>query len=201
MVELFQKHGLGDEIWAVRNFQSLMSAIGTKYQSVWELNRFTRLSQPEPNRAVLIDYGFMNCKSPVERLSLRVAYAQFFERGGDEMALHQACIENRLTAFLRSELGSLSFDNALLKNRYPLDGYDHMGMIVENSILCSESVYEAVKELQQTQGWEGVILTHPDRVDAAVGAALEERATLLREGVSIRTTRIGGVTFQSISGM
>ncbi|KAL4924393.1 uncharacterized protein BDV17DRAFT_213085 [Aspergillus undulatus] len=201
MVELFQKHGLGDEIQTMRNFESLMSAMGTWYQSVWELKRFTRLSQPYPHRAVFVDYGFMNCQTPVERLSLRDAYTQFFKRGGDEMALHQACIENRLVGLLRSELGSLSFDAALLESPYPLDGCDHMGMIVETGVLCPESLYEEVKELQRAQGQEGVILTHPDNVDAAMEAALRDRAAFLRQGVKIRKTRIGGRTIQSMSGM
>ncbi|GIC87413.1 uncharacterized protein Aud_003797 [Aspergillus udagawae] len=201
MVELFQKHSLGDEIRTMRNFESLMSAIGTWYQSVWELKRFTRLSQPYPHRAVCVDYGFMNCQTPVERLSLRDAYTQFFKSGGDEMALHQACIENRLAGFLRSELGSLSFDATLLESPYPLDGCDHMGMIVETAILCPESAYEEVKKLQQAQRLEGVILTHPDKVDAAMSAALMNRAAFLRQGVRIRTTRIGGRTIQSMSGM
>lgn len=201
MVELFQKHGLGDEIRTIRNFESLMSAMGTWYQSVWELKRFTRLSQPYPHRAVFVDYGFKNCQTPVARLSLRDAYTQFFKSGGDEMALHQACIENRLAGFLQSELGSLSFDAALLKSPYPLDGCDHMGMIVETGILCPESAYEEVKELQRAEGQEGVILTHPDKVDAAMRAALQDRAAFLRRSVKIRTTSIGGGAIQSMSGM
>lgn len=200
MVDLFQKHGLGDEIRTIRNFKLLMSATSTWHQSVWELKRSTLLSQLSPHRAVSVDYGFWNCQTPVERLSLLDAYTQFFKSGGDEMALHQACIENRLAGFMRSELGSLSFDAALLKNLYPLDRCDHMGMIVETRISCPESALEKVKELQQAQGLEGVILTHPDEVDTAIGAAFEARAEYLRQGVTIRTTRIGGETIQSISG-
>jgi hypothetical protein len=201
IVELFREHGLNDEIRTMRNFESLMAAIGTWYQSVWKLKRFTRLSQPYPHRAVFVDYGFRNCQTPVQRLSLRDAYTQFFKSGGDEMALHQACIENRLAGFLRSELGPLSFDSALLESPYPLDGCDYMGMIVETGRLCPESVYEDVKELQRAQGQEGVILRHPDNVDAGMGAALKDRAAFLRQGVKVRTTRIGGGTIQSLSGM
>lgn len=201
MVELFQKHGLGDEIRTMRNFESLMSTIGTWYQSVWELKRFTCLSQPYPQRAVLVDYGFKNCQTPVERLSLRDAYTRFFKSGGDEMDLHQACIENRLVSFLRSKLGSLSVNAALLESPYPLDGCNHMGMITETAIICSESVYEEVKELQQAQGQEGVILTHPDKVDAAICAALEDRAEFLRQGIKIRTNRMGQGTIRSMSWM
>lgn len=198
MVELFQKHGLGDEIRTMRNFELLMSAMGTWYQSAWDLKRFTCLSLPYPNCAVFVDYGFMNCQTPVERLSLRDTYNQFFKSGGDEMALHQACIENRLVGFLRSKLGSLSLNAALLESPYPLDGCNYMGMIVETGIICPESAYEAVKEHQRAQGQEGVILTHPDKVDAAMVAALKDRAAFLGQGVKIQTTRIGRKTIQSM---
>ena len=192
MVELFRKHGLGDEIRTMRNFERLMNAMGTWYPSVWELKRFILLSQPSPHRAVFVDYGFKNCQTPVERQHLRDAYAQFFKDGGDEMALHQACIENRLADFVRSELGSLSFDAALLKSPYPLDRCDYMGMIVESGIHCPESTYEEVKQLQQVKGLEGVILTYPDNVDAAMGAAFKDRASYLSQGVNLRITNIGG---------
>jgi hypothetical protein len=202
MVKLFQKHGLGSNIHIMRNFGSLMSAIGTWYQSVWEMKRFTRLSEPYPQRAVFVDYGFINCQTPLGLLSLREAYTQFFNKGADEMALHKACIENRLASFLRSELGLLSFDPALLESPYPLGGCNHMGMIVENAILCPESASGDVSALQTARGGEeGVILTHPDEVDKAIGAALEDRAAFLRQGVTIRKTRVNGGTLQSMSGL
>lgn len=74
-------------------------------------------------------------------------------------------------------------------------------MIVETGILCPESACEEAKELQRAQGQEGVILTHPDTVDAAMGAAFEDRAAFLRQGVKIRTARIGGGTIQPMFGM
>jgi hypothetical protein len=56
MVELFQRHGLGD-IHKMRNFESLMSAVGTWYESAWELKLFTRLSQPHPHATSLLTTG------------------------------------------------------------------------------------------------------------------------------------------------
>jgi hypothetical protein len=137
----------------------------------------------------------------VELLSLREAYTLFFNKGADEMALHQACIKNRLASFLRSELGPLSFDPALLESPYPLAGINHMGMIVENGILCPESASGDVKALQRLQGEERVILTLPDEVDKAMGTALEDRAAFLKQGVTIRKTRVNGGTLQSMSGL
>ncbi|KAL3447815.1 hypothetical protein BJX65DRAFT_317942 [Aspergillus insuetus] len=186
MVELFQKCGLGNEIQKMRNFESLMSAMGTWYQSVWELKRLTVYHSHTPNAPSLST----------------MAYTQFFNEGADEMALHQACIENRLASFLRSELGSLSFDPALLECPYPLDGCNYMAMIVETGVLCPESASGDVSALQRARGGEeGVILTHPDDVDKAVGAALEDRAAFLKQGVTIRKTRVNGGTLQSMSGL
>jgi hypothetical protein len=138
----------------------------------------------------------------VELLGLREAYTQFFNKGADEMALYQPCIENRLASFLRSELVSLSFDPALLEIPYPLDGCNHIGMIVENAILCSKSASDDVNALQRARGGEGgVILTHLHEVDKAMGAALEDGAALLKQGVAIRKIRVNGGTLQSMLGL
>lgn len=82
MVDLFRKYGLGDAIAELRNFETLLSAVGTTHQSVWELKRFTRLSSPQPHRSVTVDYGFYNCRTPLELSDLRQAYANFFARVG-----------------------------------------------------------------------------------------------------------------------
>jgi hypothetical protein len=47
-------------------------------------------------------------------------------------------------------------------------------MIVESGILCAESASGDVNAPQRARGEGGVILTHPDEVDKAMGAALED---------------------------
>ncbi|KAJ5358563.1 uncharacterized protein N7496_010976 [Penicillium cataractarum] len=64
MVGLFNKYGLGHAIEELRNFGTLVNAVGTWHQSVWESKRFTRLPTAESMQAVALDYGFYNCQTP-----------------------------------------------------------------------------------------------------------------------------------------
>ncbi|KKP05796.1 hypothetical protein THAR02_02080 [Trichoderma harzianum] len=80
IVELFGKYGLADRISKMRNFKILMAIVPRRHQSVWELNRFTRLNVTDPFRAVIVDYGFMNCEDARHRMQLRGIYREYFER-------------------------------------------------------------------------------------------------------------------------
>jgi hypothetical protein len=110
MVEPFGKYGL-DSITELCNSEPFMKSSELWCHSVWELKRFTRLLNPEPHRAVAVDYGFQNCPGPQERVDLRNLYVKFFSTGEDEMNLHQACMEGRLAPFLESVLGTVPFPN------------------------------------------------------------------------------------------
>lgn len=199
MIGLFNKYGLGHAIAEMRNFGTLMTIVGTWYQSVWELKRFTRLSAAEPMQAAALDYGFCNCQTPQERMDLRQMYAEFFTRGGDEMDLHQACINGQLASFLMSELHKFPVSADLLSNPYPLEGCGHMGMVVENAILCSESNYDLVKKVYEEKGEKAVILTHPDEQDKGISEGIIERLQFLEESVRIRTTGFQGLTLKEIA--
>ncbi|KAJ5874351.1 uncharacterized protein N7529_002781 [Penicillium soppii] len=199
MVGLFKKYGLGHAIPQLRNFGTLMNVVGTWYQSVWELKRFTRLPTVEPMQAVALDYGFYNCQTPQERMALRRMYAEFFDRGGDEMKLHLACISGQLAFFLLLELQKLPVSADLLSNPYPLEQCGYMGMVVENAALCSESNYELVKKLYDEKGEKVVILTHPDEKDEGINEGFIERLQFLRESVRIRMTDVQGVTVKEMA--
>ncbi len=78
MVKLFKKYGLADQISQMRNFKEFM-ALGKKmHQSVWHLKRFTRMDVADPSRAVVVDYGFMNCRDAHQRTQLREIYHEYF---------------------------------------------------------------------------------------------------------------------------
>ena len=132
MVGLFSKYGLDSEIEGLRNFKTLMDSIGERNQSAWELKRFTILPDREPIRAVIVDYGFMNCRSVQEGIGLRSVYSKFFSMDRDEMALHQACVKGRQAPFLEANLGKLPFPRELLSNYYPLERCNYMGMVDRN---------------------------------------------------------------------
>ncbi|KAJ5797887.1 uncharacterized protein N7503_007183 [Penicillium pulvis] len=201
MVGLFDKYGLGHGIAKLRNFGTLMKDVGTWYQSVWELKRFTRLPTAEPMQAAALDYGFCNCQTPLERMALRGMYAEFFARGGDEMGLHQACINGELASFLLSESQKFHVSAELLSNPYPLYRCGHMGMVVENAILCSESNYELVKKSHEEMGEKGVILTHPDEQDEGISEDIKERSQFLGGLVRIRKTEVQGVNLKEMAMM
>ncbi|KAJ5538289.1 hypothetical protein N7494_007768 [Penicillium frequentans] len=201
IVGLFEKYGLGHAIAKLRNFGTLMKDVGTWHQSVWELKRFTRLPTAEPMQAAALDYGFSNCQIARERMALREMYAEFFARGGDEMDLHQACINGRLASFLLSESQKLHISAGLLSNPYPLYRCGHMGMVVGNAILCSESNYELVKKTREEMGEKGVILTHPDEQDEGISEDIIERSHFLGGSVRIRKTDVQGVTLKEIAMM
>ncbi|KAJ6156347.1 hypothetical protein N7497_005232 [Penicillium chrysogenum] len=201
IVALFDKYGLGHAIAELRNFGTLMNVVGNWHQSVWELKRFTLLPTIEPMQAAALDYGFCNCQTPQERMDLRQMYAEFFARGGDEMGLHQACINGQLASFLLSELQKLPVSTDLLSNPYPLKRCGHMGMVVESAILCSESNYELVKKVWEERGEKGIVLTHPDEQDQAVDKGIIERSLFLGAPVRIRKTDIQGVTLKEMAMM
>ncbi|KAJ5150802.1 uncharacterized protein N7482_010054 [Penicillium canariense] len=201
MIGLFDKYGLGHAIAELRNFGSLMNIVGTWHQSVWELKRFTRLPAAEPMQAVAVDYGFYNCRIPQERMALRHMYTEFFARGGDEMALHQACINGQLASFLLSEPQSLPVSADLLSNPYPLERCGYMGMIVETAILCSESNSELMNKRCEEKGKSRVILTYPDEQDEGMRGGIKERLQFLGRSVRIRKTDVQGVTLTEFDMM
>ncbi|OJZ91579.1 hypothetical protein ASPFODRAFT_66159 [Aspergillus luchuensis CBS 106.47] len=196
MVDLFRKYGFGDAIAELRNFETLLSAVGTRHQSVWELKRFTRLSSPQPHRSVTVDYGFYNCRTPLELSDLRQAYTNFFAQGGDEMALHEACIQGQLAPFLGSELEGLPISPELVSNPYPLQGW-----VFETVCLVPQSIYGEAKKWQTQRGEKMTIMIHPDEFDEASGQLYLKRSKYLGLSMETQTTLINGQLVESMSGM
>lgn len=185
IVELFSRYGLAERILHMRNFKDFMGIVKTMHQSVWELKRFIRMNMPDPLRAVVVDYGFMNCANPHERLQLRSLYQEFFERGEDEIRLHEACIAGQLASYLESVFGSLVVPRNLLSNTYPLENYPLMGMVADTVIMCPESALDQVKALKK-DGQEAIYLTVPDDRDEASITMLHDRAAFLGTGLRKR---------------
>lgn len=199
MIDLFRKYGFGPAVSELRNFETLMCKVGKWHESAWNLKRFTRLSNQAPIRAVIVDYGFCNCQTPQERLALKGLYTDFFAQGGDEMALHEACIQGQLASFLESELGEIPFTSELLWNPYPLERCGHMGMVLESTFLCPESIADKMKNLPEESDKERLI-TLPDEYGDDTLKFMEERATFLRQRMRVRTTVVDGMTLKSLSG-
>lgn len=186
IVELFSKYGLADRILRMRNFKDFMAIVKTSYQSVWELKRFIRINVADPSRAVMVDYGFRHCENAHKRMQLRGMYQEYFERGEDEMKLHEACIAGKLASCLESVFGSLAVPPDLLLNPYPLENCLLMGMVTSNIIVCPESALDQVRALKRGDGKEAMVFTIPDTEDEAMTRLIHDRAVFLGTGLRKR---------------
>ncbi|PGH13728.1 hypothetical protein AJ80_06233 [Polytolypa hystricis UAMH7299] len=186
IVELFSKYGLADLILHMRNFKDFIANVKIWHQSVWELKRFTRMNVADPFRAVLVDYGFLNCEDARQRMQLRVMYQEYFERGEDEMRLHEACIAGKLAGFLESVFGSLAVAPDLLWNYYPLENCPLIGMVTNSITMCPASVLGQVRALERDGGKGTMIFTIPDAADEAMTRCIHIRAAFLGTGLRKR---------------
>lgn len=100
-------------------------------KSVWHLKQsiaHESSTKEESNLipAVIVDYGFMNCKNDSERRQLKRVYKAFFDnRDCDPLALHEAAIKGNIHGYLSSVVQGLrdpKFER-LMKNPYPLPEY------------------------------------------------------------------------------
>ncbi len=199
IVELFDRHGLTSRIEELRNFTILMQSVGKWHQSVWELKRFIQLPNAEPMRAVVADYGFMNCQNAQDRVDLRALYSRFFDMGFDEIRLHQACVEGRLASHMESVMGKLLLTRELLSNMYPLDRCSHAGLVAEKPVICTESNYSLTCELLQAEGTNSVVWTIPDECDEDMKETMPERAAYLMGSMGIQRTTFKGQNIEMIS--
>jgi hypothetical protein len=184
MVELFRRYGLADRILHMRNFKDFMVIVKKWHQSVWELKRYTRMNVTDPFRAVVVDYGFINCEDARQRMQLRGIYQEYFERGEDEMRLHEACVAGKLGSFLESVLGSLAVRSDLLWNPYPLENRPLMGMVTSSVIMCPESVLDQANAFERGDGKEVIVI--PDAEDEATIRWIHDHATFLGTGLRKR---------------
>ncbi|GAW21440.1 hypothetical protein ANO14919_109590 [Xylariales sp. No.14919] len=175
IVDLFEKYGLADQISRMRNFSTLMAAVSKCHPSVWELKRFTRMDSSDPFRAVVVDYGFMNCENAYQRIQLREMYQKYFDDGQDEMRLHEACIAGELAIFLKSALGSLEVPVDLLSNPYPLENCPLKGMVTKSVIVYPESLSNQLG----TPANGAMIFTVPDAGNKSLNEYVYDKASFL----------------------
>ncbi|KFH44293.1 hypothetical protein ACRE_049300 [Hapsidospora chrysogenum ATCC 11550] len=199
IVELFSRYGLADQISHMRNFKDFVSIVQKRHQSVWELKRFVLMNEAHPFRAVVVDYGFMHCEDPRQRMHLRAIYQEYFDRGKDEMRLHEACVAGKLVAFLESVFGSLAVAPELLLNPYPLEDHPMMCMVTDRVIMCPQSALDQVRALEGVDETEMVIPV-PDAEDEAIVSRLHDSAAFLGTGLRRRDyTGSGGTLIRALS--
>jgi hypothetical protein len=184
MVELFEKYGLSNRILHMRNFRDFIVIVKKWHQSVWQLKRFTCTSVADPFRAAAVDYGFVNCENARQRIQLPGIYKEYFERGEDEMKLHEACVAGKLASFLKSVLGSLLVPPDILQNGYPRENSRMAGMVTDKVIQCPASALDSVKALPESEGNEIIVISDAD--DNAMVERIHHRAAFLGAGLRKR---------------
>ena len=126
LLDLFHSKGL--QVNRSDHFRDLLRGPSGR-KSVWLLKRFIAQEDSAPQAssnmhpAVVVDYGFMNCRSDSERRQLKRVYKAFFENhNGDPLALHEAAIKGNIHGFLSKAVQGLRDPKfqRLMKNPYPL---------------------------------------------------------------------------------
>ena len=90
-------------------------------QSITQENSTKEESSMHP--AVLVDYGFINCRDDSERRQLKRVYKAFFDNpNGDPLALHEAAIKGNIHGYVSKVVQGLrdSKFKRLMQNPYPL---------------------------------------------------------------------------------
>ncbi|OAL43046.1 hypothetical protein IQ07DRAFT_606215 [Pyrenochaeta sp. DS3sAY3a] len=195
VVELFRKYRLADRILHMRNFKDFMAIVKKWYQSVWELKRFIRMDVADPFRAVVVDYGFMNCEDAHQRMQLRKVYHEYFKTGEDEMRLHEACISGKLSTFFESVFGRLPVHRDLLWNHYPLENCPQMGMVIASVVVYTESVLGKEHGGEVADGT--MIFVIPETEEEEMTRHIHDRAAFL--GVGLRKRRFPGPDGKSLT--
>ncbi|KAF8348568.1 hypothetical protein F5887DRAFT_591403 [Amanita rubescens] len=111
-------------------FRDLLQSKLTK--SVWYLKQalahedFSK-EESEMLPAVLVDYGFANCRNASEKRRLKKVYKDFFNSpNGDPLALHEAAIKGNIHGYISTVVKDLRdpIFQWLMKNPYPLPEFD-----------------------------------------------------------------------------
>lgn len=101
LLELMDAKGLSELGKAnyPRHFDTFMS--GDSNVSVWDLKWFLAdESWVDPEKCVVVDYGFSNCKTLREKLDLKMTYKTLLVRA-DPLELHRACVRVRFLSLQR----------------------------------------------------------------------------------------------------
>jgi len=123
LIELIDAKGLRElrKAKSPLHFDTFMSRDAA--ESVWDLKWFlANETWVDPEKCVVVDYGFCNCKTLKEKFDLKMAYKTLLLKV-DPLELHQACIRGQVFEFAKGhmELG-MNFKR-LMKNIYPLAEY------------------------------------------------------------------------------
>ncbi|KAF7297393.1 MYND-type domain-containing protein [Mycena indigotica] len=129
IMELMDAHGLGSRRLLHPYLSNvLQSKFFPGFPSVWYLKQHIELGSDSSRQtlipSIVVDYGFMNCKSDAEYEFLKGIYTKLFERKDvNPVELHNVCVGGKLHQHITGlfpELKKKKRLEALLQNPYPL---------------------------------------------------------------------------------
>ncbi|KAI6102713.1 hypothetical protein EDD16DRAFT_228200 [Pisolithus croceorrhizus] len=123
LVALMDAKGLGPMHKEVQHFEGFMKTWRNHWcPTVWHLKLLVNSPDVDPPRHVTADYGFYNCKTVIERISLKEVYKELLNSPMvDPMELHAACIKGKLYDFIRGHKPNLEQRfKRLMTNIHPL---------------------------------------------------------------------------------
>ena len=174
MIALFDKYGFEQERKEFRYFQSVMEN-SKALPSVWYLKSFVydamTVNLSSSLRAVAIDYGFNHCRDATGRSRLRQACREVFDRGVDELLLHEACLAGRIFDICSSFCPTWTstdreYFQELMVNPYPLQPpVPWAGLVVENLAFCKESDKELVGQKMAMESSDSILFVIDDALE------------------------------------
>ncbi|RHZ45260.1 hypothetical protein Glove_682g42 [Diversispora epigaea] len=122
IVDLLKKK-CNDCSWLIEN-RIEVRGFNQPTKSVYYLKQCVLSESVSLESSVIVDYGFMNCRTEDEIKQLRNMYKKLFKTPRfDLQDLHKACMAGKIFNYIRSILPSEVVNANLLKNPYPLHDY------------------------------------------------------------------------------
>ena len=120
LIDLMDRKGLGEDWQRFRHLDVFLFTPpdGSKH-SVWNLVLFCRGEESEAPRGLLVDYGFINCETALDRVELKDTYKTLLQEC-DPLELDQACLEGKIYQFAIKHVELEKRYQRLMKNFYPL---------------------------------------------------------------------------------
>ncbi|KAG6916485.1 hypothetical protein DXG01_006679 [Tephrocybe rancida] len=112
LIRLIDSRGLQSRRSGFPFLEGIVSQLPVKL--VWRLKRLVEITAEQievmpalrPPRAILLDYGFVNCVDESETEDLKAVYKQVFDTRTNPLVLHEACMQGKLFDFVEKTVPS-----------------------------------------------------------------------------------------------
>jgi hypothetical protein len=125
LIALFDAKGLKPAREKICNLEDVLRGSPRNFKSVWHLKRIVTMEDGKFIPSILVDYGFINCRTEEEWLKLREVYRRIFRHyQADPVQLHEAAMGGRLFEYAKELVKLKKKDKKtiqrLMSNPYPL---------------------------------------------------------------------------------